>query len=165
MSYNDITGKAIKTGIQNKAYNEGWERIFGKKKSLYSLFLDDIRFPKDAFLQKELSYLTEYSKIPENEWVIVRNYDDFVKTVEERGIPSAVSFDCDLASEHFKHYIKDSLITGIYEWENFKTKCGIHCAKYLKHMLNPDSDIKVYVHSANEEGRRIILDIMKDFLA
>jgi hypothetical protein len=31
VSYNDITGKAIKTGIQNKAYDEGWERIFAKK--------------------------------------------------------------------------------------------------------------------------------------
>lgn len=131
----------------------------------YNIFLDDLRFPKDAFLQKELACLTEYSKIPENEWVIVRNYEDFVKTVEERGIPSAVSFDCDLTEEHLKYYINFLKYPGYYEWQNFKTKCGIHCAKYLKHMLNPDSDIKVYVHSANEEGRRIILDIMKDFLA
>ena len=31
MSYNDITLKAIKTGIQNKAYNEGWDKAFAKK--------------------------------------------------------------------------------------------------------------------------------------
>jgi hypothetical protein len=31
MAYNPITGKAIKTGIQNKAYNEGWDKAFAKK--------------------------------------------------------------------------------------------------------------------------------------
>jgi hypothetical protein len=31
VSYNDITLKAIKTGIQNKAYNEGWDKAFAKK--------------------------------------------------------------------------------------------------------------------------------------
>ena len=33
MAYNPITGKAIKTGIQNKAYNEGWDKAFAKKTS------------------------------------------------------------------------------------------------------------------------------------
>jgi hypothetical protein len=31
MAYNPITGKAIKTGVQNKAYNEGWDKAFAKK--------------------------------------------------------------------------------------------------------------------------------------
>lgn len=28
---NDITGAPIKTRANNKAYDEGWDRIFGKK--------------------------------------------------------------------------------------------------------------------------------------
>lgn len=131
---------------------------------MYNIFLDDIRFPKDAFLQKELAYLTEYSKIPESEWVIVRNYDDFVKTIEERGIPRAVSFDNDLCMEHMRYYVNFLKNPGYYEWENFQTKCGIHCAKYLKDKLTPDSDIKVYVHSANLEGSAIIREIMSQYL-
>lgn len=132
---------------------------------MYNIFLDDIRFPKDAFLQKELAYLTEYSKIPENEWVIVRNYEDFVKTIEERGVPNACSLDNDLCLEHMRYYVNFLKTPGYYEWENFQTKCGIHCAKYLKDKLTADSDIKVYVHSANEEGRRIIREIMSPYLA
>ena len=31
MAINDITQKVIKTGIQNKAYNEGWDKAFAKK--------------------------------------------------------------------------------------------------------------------------------------
>ena len=131
----------------------------------YNIFLDDLRFPKDAYLYDDGgAKLLDKTNTSNGNWVIVRNYNDFVKTVEERGIPSAVSFDCDLCLEHMKYYINFLKYPGYYEWQNFKTKCGIHCANYLKHMLNPDSDIKVYVHSANEEGRHIIRDIMKDFL-
>jgi hypothetical protein len=131
---------------------------------MYNLFIDDIRSPRDAFLQKELAYLTEYSKIPENEWVVVRNYDDFVKTVEKQGTPSAVSFDQDLCMEHMRYYINFLKNPGYYEWENFKNECGIHCAKYLKDKLTPDSDIKVFVHSANLEGSAIIREIMSPHL-
>lgn len=131
---------------------------------MYNIFLDDIRFPKDAFLQKELVYLTQYSKIPENEWVIVRNYDDFVQTIEERGIPSACSLDNDLVMEHMRYYINFLKNPGYYEWENFQTECGIHCAKYLKGKLPPSSDIRVYVHSANIEASAIIREIMSSYL-
>lgn len=31
MAVNNITGKVIKTGIQNKDYGKGWERIFAMK--------------------------------------------------------------------------------------------------------------------------------------
>lgn len=130
----------------------------------YNIFLDDIRFPKDAFLQKELAYLTEYSKIPENEWVVVRNYDDFVETIEERGIPNACSLDNDLCMEHMRYYVNFLKNSSYYEWENFQTKCGIHCAKYLKDRLPPSSTIKVFVHSANIEGSAIIREILKYFM-
>lgn len=130
-----------------------------------NLFLDDIRLPKDAFLLKELKYLRDYSGISDNDWKIVRNYDEFVKAIEDNGIPVAISFDCDLSLEHQKHYIRDSINTGVYEWQNFKTKCGIHCAKYLKSLLNEDSCVKVYVHSANEIGGEEIRKILKEYLA
>ena len=31
MAYNDITQKAIKTVVQNKSDNEGWDKAFAKK--------------------------------------------------------------------------------------------------------------------------------------
>ena len=30
---NDITGDALKSKVSNKKYDEGWDRIFGKKKN------------------------------------------------------------------------------------------------------------------------------------
>ena len=54
-----------------------------KQKELKKLYLDDVRIPQ-----------TEG-------WEIVRNYDDFVKWIEENGLPDIVSFDHDLAEVHY----------------------------------------------------------------
>lgn len=131
----------------------------------YNLFLDDVRKPIEAFLYGETKMLCEHSGINPWLWVVVRNYDDFVKTVEEKGIPDVVSFDCDLHREHMREYVKNTSYSGIYEWENFQNKCGIHCAKYLKDLLAREGKTtKVYIHSANEVGRRIIKEMMEEYL-
>lgn len=127
---------------------------------MYNLFLDDVRQPKEAFLYGESKMLCEYSGIPNGCWEIVRNYDDFVKILNEKGLPKAVSFDCDLSEKHTIYYIKETAQTEIYEWENFDVKCGIHCANYFKSLLKGDEDIKIYVHSANHVGRRIIKQLL-----
>lgn len=31
---NDVTGDTLRTKVSNKKYDEGWERIFGKKSEL-----------------------------------------------------------------------------------------------------------------------------------
>lgn len=59
----------------------------------YNLFLDDFRVPMDV-----LRYMPKYQYYVDKEWDIVRNYDEFVKIVTEKGIPQAVSFDHDLAA-------------------------------------------------------------------
>ena len=63
----------------------------------YNLFLDDFREPEDAFNHTNNQlYLIG--------WVIVRNYDEFVKTIEERGIPEILSFDHDLGQNNIENY-------------------------------------------------------------
>lgn len=59
----------------------------------YNLFLDDMRFPEDAF------YYTYNPIYNTYEWEIVRTYDEFVKIIEEKGIPKKLSFDHDLGGE------------------------------------------------------------------
>jgi|LakMenEpi03Aug12_release.lakeMendotaPanAssembly.Ray.scaffolds.fasta_scaffold65373_4 hypothetical protein len=127
---------------------------------MYNLFLDDIRTPKEAFLYREGKTLCGYSDIPNGCWEIVRNYEDFVKILNEKGLPRAVSFDCDLCEDHMVHYMKETTRSEIYEWENFDTKCGIHCANYLKSLLKGGENIKIYVHTANQVGRQIIKQIL-----
>jgi hypothetical protein len=62
--------------------------------SNYSLFLDDEREVKDV----------KWLDLPPYHWVVVKSFNQFVSTIKERGIPSSVSFDHDLADEHYKEY-------------------------------------------------------------
>jgi hypothetical protein len=124
---------------------------------MYYLFLDDIRNPKDAFCYDDNKTLSDLSDIPNGIWEVVRGFDEFKRVIDTKGLPLAISFDCDLADEHVNHYIRNYDVE-IYEWENFAVKCGIHCAKYLKSAMG-ENQVKVFIHSANHIGRKIIREI------
>lgn len=130
----------------------------------YFLFLDDMRNPKDAFCYDEMKKLETLSGVPNGNWKIARTLDEFVHAIQTQGIPLKVSFDCDLHDEHMRHFMMETQKSGIYEWQNFKHGCGVHCAAYLKSKLTKDNNIKVYVHSANPVGCKIIKDLLKEFL-
>ena len=124
---------------------------------MYYLFLDDIRNPKDAFCYDEKKTLSDLSGIPDGSWLVVRSFDEFKRMIDTKGLPLSVSFDCDLTDEHVNHFLKNCDV-DVYEWENFKTKCGIHCAKYLKSAMG-ENRVEVFIHSANHIGRKIIREI------
>lgn len=64
---------------------------------MYNLFLDDLRNPDWVIQYKtDLDYTTL-------EWVIVRSHDDFVRYILKNGIPNLISFDHDLADEHYSY--------------------------------------------------------------
>lgn len=109
----------------------------------YKLFLDDIRFPATA------------------DWIIARNMDDAVWYIQNRGVPDHISFDHDLADDHYiigqKHektgydfakwfcdYVMDN---GIALPENFD---------YTVHSMNPvgAANIKHYMHNFLVEWRK-----------
>lgn len=62
------------------------------------LFLDDIRIPKDAINLIPSSFNKFYW---ENDWDVVKNYNEFVQYIEVNGVPEFVSFDHDLADFHY----------------------------------------------------------------
>ncbi|MCC9019468.1 hypothetical protein LNQ34_16970 [Flavobacterium sp. F-126] len=51
----------------------------------YKLFLDDIR-----------NVNMVYKNLTNNDFVVVRNFNDFKNTVIEKGLPELISFDNDL---------------------------------------------------------------------
>lgn len=57
----------------------------------YNLFLDDERNPGDV----------RWVGLPNVVWEVVRNYDEFVKIVTSFGVPDYVTFDHDLADQHY----------------------------------------------------------------
>jgi hypothetical protein len=111
-----------------------------------NLFLDDIRSPQ----------FTTHVKLPDvGTWTIVRNYDEFVKTISDHFIlynelPDFISFDHDLADVH---YAAGDNANGDLE------KTGYDCAKWLvKFCMNKNIDLTSdwMCHSMNPVGKRNI---------
>lgn len=140
----------------------------------YNLFLDDIRGVANAYIYPRITpehavtdvkSLVDASGIPIEDWIVVRNYEDFAKTIELLGLPAVVSFDHDLAKSHIKHYFEVSSISGIIEYEKLKEKTGKHCAEFLVDKWNKSGKvkaIKTFIHSANIYGVVQIEKVLKE---
>jgi hypothetical protein len=116
----------------------------------YSLFLDDSRYPEDCF---EYTHQTVYI---DEDWIIVRSYDEFVAAILEKGIPEVISFDHDLADAHYEH---QNEIPGVLPYDQYSEKTGYHCAKWLiDYCIDNKLDIPkfIFIHSLNTAGARNI---------
>lgn len=109
----------------------------------YHIFLDDIRDP---------DWVT-WVRLPTTSWMVVRSYAEFVKMVETAGVPVFVSFDHDLAAEHYTPETKES---------DYIEKTGADCARWLvNRCLDEGVTIPDWaVHSMNPSGRDNIESIM-----
>jgi hypothetical protein len=140
------------------------------------LFLDDIRFPKDAWIYPRRDdkkfiisgkSLENISGIPNGDWDIVRTYKDFVAYIEKNGIPDVISFDHDLHTEHIDHYHAVTSRIGIIEYGNLKVETGKHCAEYLIEKWKESGKVKTpvcHVHSANQWGAANINEVLKQLI-
>ena len=119
----------------------------------YFLFLDDYRIPEDAFdYTKNELYINK-------KWLVVRSYDDFVKFIQENGVPHTVSFDHDLADAH---YTQEEIIP----YDSYEEKTGFDCATWL---INYCMDNKlqlptgILIHSMNPVGSKNIKSVFSTY--
>lgn len=121
----------------------------------YYLFLDDIRQISDA---------RKYCVLPninDEEWIIVRNYQEFIDIITLRGIPQFVSLDHDLADCHYGHGLNNDDIP----YEQYKDKTGYDCAKWLVAYCS-EKNIKhppYVVHSMNPVGKKNIESYIESY--
>jgi len=120
------------------------------------IFLDDIRHPQDCLLYMHQRIGT-LNPIYLQEWVIVRNYDEFVNVVSNNiDNITHVSFDHDLADEHYDHTT----------WESpmYLEKTGLDCAKWMKDFYEKNNtDLPtMFVHSMNPVGTKNIINLFKN---
>jgi len=114
----------------------------------YNLYLDDFRDPIDSsfYLNNPL-----YGNL---KWEVVRNYDAFIAIVLEKGVPDVISFDHDLADEHYDPDLYGSeTYNKIYD--NFVFKTGYDCAKwFINYCIDNKKELPatVLIHSMNPAG-------------
>lgn len=125
------------------------------------LYLDDKRIPIHSF---------EYTKngIYLEEWNIVKNYEEFVKYITENEMPEIISFDHDIADEHYtpQEYWHDYEASKAYqESQVYKEKTGYDCAKALVEYcaINNISLPNFICHSMNPVGKDNILNLLNNY--
>lgn len=125
------------------------------------LWLDDLRNP----------FINHENKVPLEATVVhwVLNYDQFVEYINKFGLPDIISFDHDLADEHYtpSEYWDDYDKSKEYQdSKDYSEKTGKDCADWLiNYCMDRDIDLpKFYVHSANPVGRDNILGVLNSYL-
>ena len=123
----------------------------------YHLFLDDERDPKKV----------TWVELPLVEWVIARSYNQFVEIIQKNGLPESVSFDHDLADEHYVEYTAahdpKAPTKGSINYGAFKEKTGYDCAKWLaQYCVDNNRPLpQYYIHTMNPIGGANIFSILE----
>ncbi len=116
----------------------------------YNIYLDDLRTPID------------------DNWIICRNYDEFVDKVKEIGIENidTISLDHDLGETAIREYFKNVTTNYILDYDNIHEKTGYDCAKWLvEQSINNDIHLPlILTHSANPIGSANIMGYINNFL-
>jgi hypothetical protein len=137
------------------------------EKYTYYLILDDLRT-----LNQVDNLCDVNNKIPSDyPFILVRNYDEFVKCIESNGLPIKYWSDHDLGFEHMRDYFnvvkdEDKILDPLkLNYAKYKEKTGYDCAKWLvEYCMNKGLDIpEYYVHSMNSIGKRNIISYLESY--
>lgn len=120
-----------------------------------ALYLDDVRTPTTTIPGYE-------------DWVVVRNYNQFIAYITENGLPDLISFDHDLGPEHMKDYFDQVAKMGWQspDYDSYKDKTGFDCAKFMCDWIKNHNIQKVpicTVHSHNPVGSSNIESYISGF--
>ena len=126
----------------------------------YNLFLDDVRVPADC---------VSYTKNPiyeTIEWVTVRSFNEFVNVIMNRyendEFPELISFDHDLAAEHYHPTMYAGIVAYNEVSNQFEESTGKECADWLvQFCIDQELALPVcLIHSMNPAGvQRIKLSL------
>jgi hypothetical protein len=117
--------------------------------------LDDIRSMSDV------RKYTKLPDVPNEHWVVVRSYNEFVDTINKLGLPTFVSLDHDIASSHYGHGLQGDDIP----YDSYTEKTGYDCAKWLvEYCMKKGVKHPPYVvHSMNPVGEKNIISYVESY--
>lgn len=129
------------------------------------IFLDDFRKPADC-LTYMAARINGYSTIyGQDDWVIVRNYPEFVEAVKAAGDSiDTISFDHDLVDGHYHRNMVEGILD--YDTKSFEddyNKTGYHCAKwFLEYYQENNWQVpEILIHSMNPVGVKNIKSLFR----
>ena len=108
----------------------------------YKLFLDDIRTVKMV-----------YNDLSDDDFIIVRNFEDFKTTILQEGLPEFISFDNDLGLDKNGKIGPDGYAAA--KWLVYESGLDLAALKFHVHSANPVAAIQI----------KSLLDNYKKFLS
>lgn len=134
-----------------------------RQETVQILWLDDLRNP---FLNLE-NKVPKFENV-QNEIIWVLNFHEFKMWIEKNGLPFVISFDHDLAFEHYtpEHLWTDYQLSKEYQdAQDYKEKTGLDCAKWLcEYCLDNNENVpRYFIHSANPVGADNIRAYLENF--
>jgi hypothetical protein len=103
-----------------------------------------------------------------NDWVIARNYDEFVKEINLHGLETfeVISLDHDLGEGAMVEYYTNVKNNFTLDYSNIEEKTGMDCCKFLV-SLSMTKNIplpQIYIHSANPIGSANMMGYINNYL-
>ena len=119
-------------------------------------------------MEKVRVYLDDVRTPIENDWVVCRDYDEFVNKVSEIGLENIymISLDHDLGETAIREYFKNVKTNYVLDYDNIHEKTGYDCTKWLV-SESMDKNIHlplIMVHSANPIGSSNIMGYVNNYL-
>ena len=115
---------------------------------------------------KSKIYLDDVRTPIQGDWVVVRNYDEFVKKVEEIGLDNIeiISLDHDLGDTAMNEWHKNVYYNYELNYENITEKTGMDCNKWLVgQWLDGKTVVEVVIHSANAIGSANMMGYINNY--
>jgi hypothetical protein len=115
---------------------------------------------------KSKIYLDDVRTPIQGDWVVVRNYDEFVKKVEEIGLDNIeiISLDHDLGDTAINEWHKNVYYNYELNYENITEKTGMDCTKWLvEQWLDGKTVVEVVIHSANAIGSANMMGYINNY--
>lgn len=127
-----------------RVYTEMKQKTIGKT----WIYLDDVRVPT------------------ERGWVLVKNYEEFVDTVNRIGLENIelISLDHDLGETAMAEYFNNVHTNFTLDYNNITEKTGMDCAKWLvEQWMDGKPVCQVTVHSANPVGSANMMGYINNY--
>jgi len=113
------------------------------------LYLDDVRTPVSQ------------------DWIIARNYDEFVAQIKLHGLDNfeVISLDHDLGEGAMIEYYTNVKNNYMLDYNNIKERTGMDCCRYLvSESMNEKIPLpQIYVHSANPIGSANMIGYINNY--
>jgi len=119
-------------------------------------------------MEKVRIYLDDIRTPLETDWIICRNYEEFVQKVSDTGLENIelISLDHDLGQTAIREYFKNTSKNYIIDYNNIHEKTGYDCTKWIVNKsIDEEIDLPtITVHSANPVGSANMMGYINNYL-